>query len=59
MIKISMLKKFGNFKKFTKLLSKVFRELDDKLIIHRFHHIHIHTLTFKMYSSNFSTLKNT
>ena len=54
-----MLKKFGNFKKFTKLLSKVFRELDDKLIIHRFHHIHIHTLTFKMYSSNFSTLKNT
>jgi len=47
-----------NFKKFTKL-SKDFRELDDKLIIQHFHHIHIHTMTYTMYSLNFRTLKNT
>jgi len=44
----------GNFKKFTKL-SK--RELDNKLIIQHFHHIHIHTMTYTMYFLNFSTLK--
>jgi len=44
--------------KLTKL-SKDFRKLDDKLIIKHFHHIHIHTLTYTIYSLNFSTLKNT
>ena len=47
-----------NFKKFTKLLIKYFGKLNDKLIIQHFFHIHIRTLTYKMYSSNFSTLKN-
>jgi len=46
----------GNFKKFTKL-SKDFGRLDDKLIIQHFHHIH--TMTYTMYSLNFSTLKIT
>ena len=46
----------GNFKKFTKL-SKDFGELDDKLIIQHFHYIH--TMTYTMYSLNFSTLKIT
>jgi len=46
-----------NFKKFTKL-SKDFGEFDDKLIIQHFHHIDIHTMTYTMYSLNFSTLKN-
>jgi len=41
---------------FTKL-SKDFGKLDDKLIITYFHHIH--TMTYKMYSLNFSTLKIT
>jgi len=45
----------GNFKKFTKL-SKDFGELYDKLIIQHFHDIH--TMTYTMYSLNFSTLKN-
>jgi len=45
----------GNFKKFTKL-SKDFGELDDKVIIQHFHHIP--TMTYTMYSLNFSTLKN-
>jgi len=60
MIKLSMFKKLGNCKMFTKL-SKDFGELDDKLIIQHFHHIHIHirTLTYTMYYSNISTLKNT
>ena len=55
-----MFKKLGNCKMFTKL-SKDFGELDDKLIIQHFHHIHIHirTLTYTMYYSNISTLKNT
>jgi len=44
------------FKKFTKL-SKDFGELDDKLIIQHFDHIH--TMTYTMYSLNFSTLKIT
>jgi len=35
-----------------------FWELDDKLIIQHFHHVHIRTLTYTMYSSNFSTFKN-
>jgi len=50
-----MLKKLENFQKFTKL-SKDFGELNDKLIIQHFYHIRI--LTYTMYSSNFSTLKN-
>jgi len=37
-----MLNKLENFNKFTKL-SKDFRELDDKLIIQHFYHIHIRT----------------
>jgi len=45
-----------NFKKFTKL-SKDFGELDDKLIIQNFHHIY--TMTYTMYSLNYSTLKIT
>jgi len=45
-----------NFKKFTKL-NKDFGELDDKLIIPHFHHIH--TMTYTMYYLNFSTLKIT
>jgi len=54
-----MFNKLENFKKFKKL-SKDFGELDDNLIIQHFHHIHIHTLTYMMmYSSNFSTFKNT
>jgi len=53
-----MFKKLEKFKKFTKL-SKDFGELDDKLIIQHFHHIHIRILTYTMYSSKFSTLKNT
>jgi len=57
MIKLSIFKKLENFKKFTKL-SKDFGKFDNKLIIH-FHHIHIHTMTYIMYSLNFSTLKNT
>jgi len=52
-----MLKNLENFDKFTKL-SKNFGELDDKLIIQHFHHIHIHTLMYTMYSSNFNILKN-
>jgi len=56
MIKLSMLKKLRNFKKFT-TLSKDFGELDDKLIIQHFHHIHIRTITYTIYSLNFSTLK--
>ena len=48
MIKLSMFKKLGNFNKFTKL-SKDFGELDDKLIIQHFHHIHIRTLMYSMY----------
>jgi len=58
MIKLLMFKKLGNFKKFTKL-SKDFWELDDKLIIKHFHHIHICTVTYIMYYLNFTTLKNT
>ena len=45
MIKLSMFKKLRNFKKFTKSLSKDFEELNDKLIIQHFHHIHTRTLT--------------
>jgi len=56
MIKLSMFKILGNFNKFIKL-SKDFGELDDKLIIQHFHHIHIRILICTMYSSNFSTLK--
>ena len=48
-----MFKKLGNFMKFTKL-NKDVRELDDKFIIQHFHHIHIRTLTYTMYSSNSS-----
>ena len=44
----------GNFKKFTNL-SKDFGELDDKLIIQHFRHIH--TMTYTIYSLHFSTLK--
>jgi len=40
-------------------LSKNFGKLDDKLIIQYFHHIHICTLTYTIYFSNFSTFKNT
>jgi len=43
MIRLSMFNKLENFKKFTKL-GKDFGELDDKLIIQYFHHIHICTL---------------
>jgi len=46
MIKLSMFKNCETFKKFTKL-SKDFEELDDKLIIQHFHHIH--TMTYTMY----------
>jgi len=46
----------GNFKKFTKL-SKDFGELDDKFIIQYIHHNH--TMTYTMYSLNFSKLKIT
>jgi len=53
-----MFNKLGNFNKFKKL-SKNFGKLDDKLTIQRFHHIHILTLTYIMYSLNFSTFKNT
>jgi len=53
-----MFNKLRNFNKFMKL-SKDFGELNDKLIIQYFHHIHIRTLTYTMYSSNFSTFKNT
>jgi len=42
MIKLLMFNKLGNFNKFTKL-SKDFGELNDKLIIQHFHHIHIRT----------------
>jgi len=42
MIKLSMLIKLGNFNKFTKL-SKDFGELNNKLIIQHFYHIHIRT----------------
>jgi len=38
-----------DFKKFTKL-SEDFGELDNKLIIQHFHHIHIHTMTYTIYS---------
>jgi len=48
MIKLSVFKKFENFKKFTKL-SKDFVELNDKLIIQHFHHIHNCTMTYMMY----------
>jgi len=58
MIKLSMFDQSGNFNKFTKL-RKDFGELDDKSIIQHFHHIHIYTLTYTMYFSNFSTFKNT
>jgi len=58
LINFSMFNKLENFNKFTKL-SKDFGELDNKLITQHFHHIHICTLTYTMYSSNFSTFKNT
>jgi len=47
-----------NFKKFTQL-SKEFGELDNKLIIQHFYHIHIHTMTYTIYILNFNKLKNT
>ena len=50
MIKLSMFNKFENFNKFINL-SKDFEKLNDKLIIQHFYHIHIHTLTYTMYSS--------
>jgi len=53
-----MFNKLGNFNKFTKL-SKDFGELNDKFIIQHFHHIHLCTLTYKLYSEIFSTFKNT
>jgi len=53
-----MFNKLGNFNKFIKL-SKDFGMLDDKLIIQHFHHIHIRTLTYTIYYSNFITFKNT
>jgi len=40
-------------------LSKDFEKVNDKLIIQYFYHIHICTLTYMIYSSNFSILKNT
>ena len=46
-----MFKNWKIFNKFKKL-SKDFKELDDKLIILHFHHIH--TMTYTMYSLNFS-----
>jgi len=58
MIKLSMFNKFENFNKFKKL-SKDFGKFDDKMIIQHFHHIHIRTLIYTMYYSNFSTFKNT
>ena len=58
MIKLSIFNKLENFNKFIKV-SKDFEELNDKLIIQRFHDIHIRTLTYTMYSSNFNTFKNT
>jgi len=39
-----MFNQLRNFNKLTKL-SKNFEELDDKLIIQHFHHIHIRILT--------------
>jgi len=61
MIKFSTFNKLINFNKFTKLRkdfgSRYFEELDDKLIIQHFHHIHICSLTYMIYSSNFSTFK--
>jgi len=53
-----MFNKLENLNKSTKL-NKDFEELYHKLIIQYFHHIHIRTLIYTMYSSNFSTLKNT
>ena len=53
-----MFNKLGIFNKFTKV-SKDFGELNDKLKIQHVHHIHVRTLTYMMYSSNFSTFKNT
>jgi len=53
-----MFNKLVNFNKFIKL-SDDFEKLDDKLIIQHFHHIHIRTLTYTVYSSNFNTFKNT
>jgi len=58
MIKLLMFNKLGIFNKFTKV-SKDFGELNDKLKIQHVHHIHVRTLTYMMYSSNFSTFKNT
>jgi len=52
-----MFKNLVNFKKFTKIISKDFGKLDDKLIIQQFYHINICTLTYKIYSSNLSILK--
>jgi len=45
-----------NLNKFI-ILSKEFGKFDDKLIIQHFHHIYIYTLTYMIYSSNFSTFK--
>jgi len=56
MIKLLMFNKLKNFNKLTKL-SKDVGKFDDKLIIQHVHHIHICTLTYTMYFSNFSTLK--
>ena len=58
MIKLSIFKNSETLRSSQKL-SKDFGELDDKLIIQHFHHIHLHTMTYTMYSLNFSTLKNT
>ena len=49
MIKLSMFNKLKIFDKFTKL-NKDFEELNDKLIIQYFYHIHICILTYTMYS---------
>jgi len=51
-----MFNKLENFNKFTEL-SKDFWELNDKLIIQHFYHIYIRTLTYTIYSSNFSIQK--
>jgi len=52
-----MIKKLENFNMFTKL-NKNLGELNGKLIIQHFYHIHIHTLTCMMNSSNFSIFWN-
>ena len=53
-----MFNKFGIFNKFTEL-RKNYEKFNDKLIIQHFHHIHICTLTYTMYFSNFNTFKST